>query len=265
MSRLAACFANLRRERRAALVCYITAGDPSLTVTEEAVAVMLRSGADIIEIGVPFSDPVADGPTIQQSSQRALRSGTTLAGVLECVRRIRSRTEAPLVAMTYYNPVLRYGCERFARDAREAGLDATLLTDLPPEEARQWLATSADTGLDTVFLVAPTSTAHRLEAAARMSSGFLYCVSRLGVTGTRADLPEELSDLVSSAKRAAGCPVCVGFGISTPEQVRKVSLMADGVVIGSALVSVLGDGGPVPSRLRRLGELTAALAAATRP
>lgn len=264
MTRLRKQFALSRTQGRAALVCYVTAGDPSLRFTRDLVAGLAEAGADAIELGIPFSDPIADGPVIQQSSQRSLAAGTTVSAVLECVERIRRLSEVPLVAMTYLNPIERYGLERFARDAAAAGLDGVLVTDLPPEEARGWITAAHAVTLDTIFLVAPTSTLARLRMAARLSTGFLYCVSRLGVTGVRKDLPTDLEDLVRQARAVARCPVCVGFGISTPEHVRAVARLADGVVVGSALVSTMAEESSDHGRLRRALELVRSLAAATR-
>lgn len=263
MKRLAARFAATRAGNRAALICYVTAGDPSLKITRDLVVRLAESGADIVELGIPFSDPMADGPTIQQSSQRALAAGATLERVLACVEDIRRRSDVPLVAMTYCNPVERYGIEQFARDARSAGFDGVILTDMPPEEAGAWRTLARAHDLDTVFLAAPTSTAERLRAAARASSGFLYCVSRLGVTGVRKELPVELADLIERARAVARCPVCVGFGISTPDHVRAVARLADGVIVGSALVSIIARGGSSSHVIAQATDLVRELASAT--
>jgi tryptophan synthase alpha chain len=209
-------------------------------------------GADVIELGIPFSEPVADGPTIQAAGLRALRSGTTVEGVLECADRIRGRCSAPVVAMTYVNPVYRYGFARFAEDAARAGVAGTIVTDLPPEEATDWRAASRSAGLATVFLVTPASTEQRIRSAAAASTGFLYCVSRLGVTGERAELSPDTSVLLDHARAKSRAPLCVGFGISEPDHIRALSPHADGVVIGSALVSALASAvGPERHRVIR--------------
>ena len=196
-----------------------------------------RAGADAIELGVPFSDPVADGPTIQRASERALRSGTTLAGVLELVRRLRARTDVPLVLFGYFNPILQMGLERFAETAAAAGADGVLVTDMTPEESEEYRAAMRARGLDTIFLAAPTSTDARLERIAECSSGFLYLVSRMGVTGAREAMPEELPALARRARRFTRLPIAVGFGISLPEHVSVLGGIADAAVVGSALVA----------------------------
>lgn len=264
MTRLGRAFQKARQENRAALVCYVTAGDPSLKDTVELVQALADFGADIVEIGIPFSDPVADGPTIQASAERGLAAGATVERVLECVEKIRKHSEVPLVAMTYTNPVHHYGFDRFAAEATSAGLDGVIITDMPPEEAKHWVQLSRDAGLDTIFLAAPTSTTERLRMAARFSTGFLYCVSRLGVTGTRRELPPELEDLVARARQVARRPICVGFGISNADHVRAVARLADGVVVGSAIVSAIAEGRSLHERLSRLRELVPPLAEATR-
>jgi tryptophan synthase alpha chain len=237
MSRIAAAFETARREGRAAFIAYLTAGDPSADATVALAVAVERAGADILELGVPFSDPIADGPVLQRSAERALASGTTLKGVFEMARAIRRATNLPLVLFTYLNPLLRAGIGVSARRARGAGFDAVLVTDLPPEEAGQFQRAFRSAGLDTVFLVSPTSPASRMNAAARLSSGFLYVVSRSGTTGARRDLPGALRGTVARARRAAGAlPIVLGFGISTPETARRASRLADGVVVGSALV-----------------------------
>jgi tryptophan synthase alpha chain len=252
MSRIAAVFEKARRERRAAFIAYLTAGDPSGKETVAMARALERAGADIMEMGVPFSDPIADGPVLQRSAERALASGTTLNGVFEMARTIRRETNLALVLFTYLNPLLRAGLGASARRAREAGFDAVLVTDLPPEEAGQFQPALRSAGLDTVFLVSPTSPAARMIAAARLSSGFLYVVSRSGTTGARLELPPGLRETVRRSRRAAGpLPIALGFGISTPETARQASLLADGVVVGSALVraaSRAAEAGKSPER-----------------
>ncbi len=237
MKRIAHTFASARKERRAAFIAYITAGHPSLEGTVEVARALRRAGADILELGVPFSDPIADGPTNQRAAERSLAGGTSPRDVLETVSAIRSRGEdIPIVLFTYANPVLAYGVDRFATDAAAAGADGVLLTDVPAEEMGRFKPHFEGAGLDTVFLVAPTSTKERIKAAARQGSGFLYLVSRTGVTGAQASLAEDLESKIRTVRKLSRLPVAVGFGISTPEQVARVAAIADGVVVGSAIV-----------------------------
>jgi tryptophan synthase alpha chain len=221
------------------LVAYITAGDPSLEGSAKIVLAAAEAGADIIELGVPFSDPVADGPVIQRASERALRGGTTLAGVLELVSHLRTRTDVPLVLFSYFNPILQMGLQKFAEAAASAGADGVLATDLTPEEADEYLAALQSHGLDTVFLAAPTSTEERLARIAKASTGFLYLVSRTGVTGTRDALPEGLPALVRRIRGFTALPIAVGFGISLPSHVSVLGGIADAAVVGSALMAEL--------------------------
>lgn len=250
MNRIDRCFAELKARGDKALVCFLTSGDPDFATTEQMVSTVLQSGADIIELGIPFSDPLADGPSIQASSFRALQAGATVKGVLDSVRSIRTllrqaqgahKADAPIVLMTYYNPVQKYGLARFATDAVDAGADGVILTDLPAEEAAEWRTAASNAGLATIMLVAPTSTKERIELAAKMGSGFIYCVSRTGVTGARDGMPKELQALVETIKSLSDLPVAVGFGISKPEHVGFVTQFADGAVVGSALVNVIAD------------------------
>jgi tryptophan synthase alpha chain len=230
-------FAELARRGELGLVAYMTAGDPSLDATEEIVLAAADAGADVIELGVPFSDPLADGPTIQRASERALKSGTTLGGILALVARLRRKTDVPLVLFSYYNPILQMGLERFAAAAAEAGADGVLATDLTPEEAGDYRSILRAHGLDTIFLAAPTSTDARLTRIAAATSGFLYLISRTGVTGTREALPEELPTLVRRARKATRLPIAVGFGISLPTHVSVLGGIADAAVVGSAIVA----------------------------
>jgi tryptophan synthase alpha chain len=241
---------NSSRERRIArkfraladagelgLVAYITAGDPSLEASEKIVLAAAEAGADIIELGVPFSDPVADGPTIQRASERALRGGATLAGVIDLVRRLREASDVPLILFSYFNPILQMGVEKFAAAASTAGADGVLATDLTPEEAGEYRKVLQARGLDTIFLAAPTSTDARLEIIAGCSSGFLYLISRTGVTGERDSMPEDLPALARRVRRATKLPLAVGFGISLPEHVSVLGGIADAAVVGSALMA----------------------------
>jgi tryptophan synthase alpha chain len=257
--------AAARAEGRTALVPFVTGGDPSLEATADLAETLAGAGADLIEIGVPFSDPLADGPTIQRASERALAKGTTLRGILEMLPEARRRADVPIVLMSYLNPVLHYGLGRFARDARRAGADGVILSDLPVEEAGEALAACDAAGLDLVLLAAPTSGAARLARIAAASRGFIYAVTRTGVTGTREELPRGVRDLVAAIRAVTSKPVALGFGISTPEQVRAAAAHADGVVVGSAIVDLVGRFGGDPERmLREVGQLAARLAAPLR-
>ena len=229
-------FEELGRRGEMGLVAFITAGDPSLEATESFVLALDAAGADVVELGVPFSDPVADGPAIQRSSERALRAGTTLSGVLDLVASIRRKSDVALVLFSYYNPVLQMGLERFASRAADAGADGVLITDLTPEEAGDYRRIMHAQSLDTIFLAAPTSTDERLARIAEVSSGFLYVVSRTGVTGARESLPEDLPSMIRRVRRATPLPIAVGFGISLPGQVSILGGLADAAVVGSALV-----------------------------
>lgn len=230
-------FEELRRAGELGLVAYITAGDASLEASEQIALALAEAGADVIELGVPFSDPVADGPVIQRASERALRSGTTLRGVLDLVKRLRTKTQVPLMLFSYYNPVLQMGLPEFAAAAAEAGADGALITDITPEEAGEYRGALRARGLDTVFLAAPTSTDARLKMIAEASTGFLYVISRTGVTGTKDALAEELPALVRRVRAATPLPIAVGFGISLPEHVSLLGGLADAAVVGSALVA----------------------------
>ncbi len=237
---------------RKTLIAYVTAGDPCPERTPELVAALERGGVDLIELGVPFSDPIADGPVIQRGAERALKSGTTVAKVLEIARCIRQRSQIPLLLFTYLNPVLRYGLDRLARDAKTAGIDGCLLTDLSVEEASPYVEAMRSADLDTVFLAAPTSTAERLKLVVRYSTGFVYLVSRTGVTGEQSSLSESLDPLIASMRGLTQLPLAAGFGISTPEQARAVAKMADGVVVGSAFVRLIEKNGAGDSIEQRL-------------
>ena len=240
MSRLGEAFRSAKRDKRAAFVPYVTAGDPNLERTVEIVRSLARAGADVIELGVPFSDPMADGPTNQRAAERALASGTTLTGVLATVEILRRDLDIPIVLFTYANPVLRFGLEAFAEDAATAGIDGVLFTDVPAEEMPPFEEVLSRSDLDLVMLVTPTSSKSRMKSAARFGGGFLYLVSRTGVTGAKEDLAAELEANVRLARGASRLPVAVGFGISTPDQVARVASLADGVVVGSAIVSRIG-------------------------
>jgi tryptophan synthase alpha chain len=235
-TRIARRFADLRQQKQMGLVAFLTAGDPDLAATESFVLAMAEAGADVIELGVPFSDPLADGPAIQRSSERGLRSGTTLAGVLDLVASIRRKSDVALVLFSYFNPVLQMGLDQFANRAAAAGADGVLITDMTPEEAGEYRRIVASRGLDTIFLAAPTSPDERLAKIAAATSGFLYLISRTGVTGTKDTLPEDLPALVRRVRRVTSLPIAVGFGISLPGHVSVLGGLADAAVVGSALV-----------------------------
>ena len=239
MTRIGRSFQNLRAAGRKAFVAFVTAGDPSLERTVDVALELEAGGVDVLELGVPFSDPLADGPVIQRASERALRCGSTLGSVLDAVRRIRARSDVPLLLFSYLNPLLQYGLPRAAAEARDAGVDGVLVTDLPPEEADGWLEIARAAGLDTVFLAAPTSPDERLLRVSRASRGFVYAISRTGITGERESLSADARPLVERLAALTSEPVALGFGISTPEQVAAAAALADGVVVGSALVRFL--------------------------
>jgi tryptophan synthase alpha chain len=236
--------AALAREGRAGLVPFFSVGDPDLQTSRDAILAACEAGADVIELGVPFSDPIADGTVIQESSQRALAAGSSLPRVLEIVSWLRARTDVPLVLFGYYNPFFRYGEETFARDAAAAGADAVLCTDLPPEEAAGMVAACREHGLANIFLLAPTSNDDRMRAVAAVASGFVYMVSVTGVTGARSHAPAGIEKLVARAREITKLPLGVGFGISTAAQAADVARYAELVVVGSALVRRMFDAGP---------------------
>ncbi len=241
MSRLDETFARLRAEHRTGLVAYVTAGDPDLARSAEVIRAVDRGGADVIELGVPFSDPLADGPVIQRATERALAAGTTLAKVLDLAAGLRADVAAPLVLFTYANPMVRMGITTFARRAREAGIDGVLVLDLPPEEAGEARAAFVAEGLDTIFLLSPTTSVARIRRAADLGGGFLYGISRLGVTGARADVADSAESLAARVRAETTRPLALGFGFSRPEHIRAVGQWADAAVVGSALVQVVAD------------------------
>ena len=241
--RLAEAFARLRTHPGHGLVTYVTAGDPDLGRTEGILRALDRGGADVLEVGVPFSDPLADGPVIQRATERALAAGTTLAGVLAMVGRVRADLRAPVVLFSYANPILRLGAERFADMASEAGVDGVLVLDLPIEEAADFRGLLEQRGIDTILLLSPTTSDDRLRRAGELGSGFLYAISRLGVTGARESLAEGAEEMVRRIRAVSDLPVALGFGISTPAHVREVGRFADAAVVGSALVQVIAEAG----------------------
>jgi tryptophan synthase alpha chain len=246
-TRISRRFAELRARGEMGIVAYITAGDPSFAASLKFVLALAEAGTDVVELGVPFSDPLADGPTIQRASERALKSGATLAGVVELVREIRKTSDVPLVLFSYYNPILQMGLEQFASAASEAGADGVLATDLTPEESVDYRRILHAHNLDTVFLGAPTSSDERLAQIAAVSSGFLYLISRTGVTGAKDSLPDDLPALIRRARAVTQLPIAVGFGISQPGHVSVLGGLADAAVIGSALVSEIENASSVES------------------
>ena len=255
MSRLTAAFDRARTENRAAFVAYLCAGDPDFDTSVAACRALLANGVDILELGVPFSDPLADGLTNQLAAQRALEGGMTAARVFELVRKLRETSQAPVVFYTYYNLVFSQGVDAYVKAARDAGVDALLTLDLPPEEAGDLIAACRRNGLDTVFIVAPTTPDSRLKVIASAATGFIYYVSREGVTGVRDQVAQDIPAAVARIKRQTPLPVAVGFGISTRAQVAEVGAAADGVVVGSALVNCIRD------NLADRGRIAPALAA----
>ena len=246
MSRLAETFANLRRDGRTGLVTYTTAGDPDLARSAEILKALDRAGADVLEVGVPFSDPLADGPVIQRATERALAAGTTLRGVLDLVKSVRKDVKSPIVIFSYANPLLRMGLTAFADRAAEAGVDGVLALDLPIEEADEFRRVLAAKGLDTIFLLSPTTTEARIKKAAELGRGFLYGISRLGVTGARDRVASGAEAMVKRIRQHTTMPIALGFGISRPEHVAEVGLYADAAVVGSALVSLIAEAGASP-------------------
>jgi len=250
--RIAAAFADCRAEGRAALVTYVMAGDPDLATSRAMALACAEGGADLLEIGMPFSDPIADGPVIQLAAERALAAGTGAAEVLRLARQLRKASAVPIALMGYVNPLLSYGEERFLAEAQRAGVDALILPDLPPEEAEELREQARGHGIALVNLLAPTSTAARRQQACATAGGFLYLVSVTGVTGARTGLPAELPALLASVRAESPVPVVVGFGVSGPEQARRLGPLADGVVVGSAIVRRIAEGG---SRATRAGRV----------
>jgi tryptophan synthase alpha chain len=253
LSRIAASFAELKREGRGGFIPFITAGDPDLQTTCRLMLELAHAGATLIELGVPFSDPMADGPVIQRASERALRHGFGLGEILETVSAVQAEREVPVVLFSYFNPLLQYGLERLCAEAACAGVDGVLVTDLVPEEAVEFSARLRAHGLDMIFLVAPTSGDERLRMVAERAGGFIYAVSRAGVTGQRESVSREAEKLVQRVRAVSNLPVAVGFGISTPEQVSETWRYADAAVVGSALVAEIERLAHAPDLARRVG------------
>jgi len=264
MSRLDETFARLRARSERALMPYFTAGDPSLADTRRLVVEAARRGADVIELGVPFSDPLADGPVVQRAGTRALAAGATVPRVLETVAALRAETDVPLVLMTYYNPVLAFGLKAFARTAVDAGADGAIVVDMPPEESEPLASEAASAGLDLVYMVAPTSTLQRVRLIAKTSRGFIYVVSLTGVTGERQELPAGLASQIEVLRGVTAKPLCVGFGISTPAHAAAVGRIADGAVVGSAIVRLVEARTGSPTLVDDVGKFIAELKAPLR-
>ena len=259
MSRIREKFRELKRSGRGGFIPFITVGDPDLATTERLLIELAKAGADIIELGVPFSDPVADGEVIQRASERALRNGVSVYDALTCASNVRQRIDVPLVLFSYFNPLLRFGPEPFAPAARQAGIDAVLVTDLIPEEGESWTHNLLQHRLDPIFLAAPTTSDKRLARIAQHARGFIYAVSRAGVTGERDAMTRDAEILVKRVRSVSDLPVAVGFGISTAEQVRAVWRFADAAVVGSAIVSEIERLSGESNLVNRIGEFAASL------
>ena len=259
MGRIENAFTNLKQQGRKGFIPFITAGDPDLATTERLLVELASAGATVIELGVPFSDPMADGPVIQRASERALKNSFGLQDLLDMVARARQQIDTPIILFSYFNPLLQFGTKRVAAAAKEAGLDGILVTDMTPEEAGEFEQELRANGLDMIFLVAPTSTDDRLRLVAEHASGFVYAVSRAGVTGTRESVSVEAEKLVSRMRRFTSLPIAVGFGISSVEQVRDVQRYADAVVVGSAIVAEMERLGSAPEVAQKIGDFARAL------
>lgn len=252
ISRIAQTFKKLKGTGKKAFIPYIMSGDPSLKATKKFITDLERAGADIIELGVPFSDPLADGPTIQRAHERALQNGITLKKVLNLVKEIRQKTQIPLVLMTYYNPVFKFGVDIFVRNAVEAGVDGVIVPDLIPDEADELIVSARQHNLDTIFLVAPTSTQDRINKVTRASTGFIYYVSITGITGGKLSVSRPMKDTLGLVKKSSKKPVVVGFGISKPEEAATIAGLADGAVVGSAIVKLISQGKSIDKFVKSL-------------
>ncbi|MEQ8161072.1 MAG: tryptophan synthase subunit alpha [Smithellaceae bacterium] len=259
MSRISEKFMALREKKEKALIVYLTAGDPSLAITKELILALENAGADILEIGVPFSDPTADGPVIQAAAQRALKSGATLTAILEMIKEVRRVSQIPIVLFGYYNPIFVYGGEKFAHHAARAGVDGVLVVDLPPEEAPELREFTDAAGIDFIFLIAPTTGAKRTRQIAAGATGFLYYISITGITGTAAPKIADIETAVSKLRKITKLPVAVGFGITTPEQAGQIGKTADGVIVGSAVVRLIDENRNSPDLIKIVADFTGAL------
>lgn len=249
MNRIDKKFADLRAEGKKAFIPFITAGDPTMEITVSLVEKLESVGADIIELGVPFSDPVADGPSIQRSSLRSLEHGTSLGDVMATVSKLREQTQIPIAFLTYYNLIFKYGIEKFVQDAVKSGVDGAVIADLPPDEGANLIAAARDRDFATIFLTAPTSTPERVKLVSEACTGFIYCVSLTGVTGARSQISDMLAPTLKLIKKHSDKPVAVGFGVSNPDQAREVAKMADGVIVGSAIINVIESHTDDPDKL----------------
>jgi tryptophan synthase alpha chain len=254
MSRIDTAFVQMRERGRGGLVTYATAGDPDRARSADILIALARCGADVLEVGVPFSDPLADGPVIQRASERALAGGTTLRNTLDVVRTVRAAVDTPIVLFTYANPILRMDPLVFARSAKSAGVDGVLILDYPVEEAEPLWGPLVDAGIDPIFLISPTTTDERIQRSGELGRGFLYLISRMGVTGVRDDLAADVTSLIARVRAQSDLPVALGFGISSPEHVAQVCRSADAAVVGSALVQVIGAHGGAADVAHRAGE-----------
>ena len=251
-SRISAAFDRIRAEQRTGLITYVTAGDPDMSRSADILCGLDRAGADVLEVGIPFSEPLADGPVIQRATERALAAGATASGVLNLVKRVRPAVQAPIVLFTYANPVLRMGVEAFGDRARDAGVDGVLVLDLPIEEAGEFRDAMMARGIDMIFLLSPTTTDARVTDAAKLGRGFLYGISRLGVTGTRDTVADGAQVLAARMRAATSLPIALGFGISSPDHVRQIGRFADAAVVGSGLVGVIAEAGHSPELVERV-------------
>jgi tryptophan synthase alpha chain len=264
VNRIDQCFAELKARGEKAFIPFITAGDPTLALTEELVLELEKAGADIIEFGVPFSDPLADGPVNQEAAQRALKNNVRLHQIVDTVRNLRTKTEIPIMLFTYYNPVLAYGADALAQDCQSAGVDGILCVDLPPEEAVDYRKSFDAAGVNTVFLLAPTSNEERVKVIAEASSGFIYYVSRTGVTGEQSTIETSVEPMVKRIKEHTDIPIAIGFGVSSPEQAKEIASFGDAVVVGSAIVRMVGALGDTPETAAKVGAFVKTLVDATK-
>lgn len=268
MNRLSQTFETLKVRNERAFIPFVTCGDPDLTTTRDLLLAYAGAGADIVEIGIPFTDPLADGPTIQRASERALAVGTTMDDALQLIADVRSQVEVPLVPMTYINPVFQIGYDQFAARCRDVGADAVIISDLPPEEGEEWVEAGRRHGVGTIFLTAPTSDDARVEAVARAASGFIYAVARMGVTGARSDVPPEIDTLIERIRRYTDTPICAGFGFSSAQQIQATcrSTPVDGIVVASALIDrIESTPGSAQDKVQAAAAFARELKDATRP
>ena len=259
MNRIEKRFKVLKRKHKKAFIAFITAGYPSLAITEKLILEFDQLGVDIVELGVPFSDPLADGSIIQEASQSALKKNTHLIDILNLVKKVRRQTEMPLCLMTYFNPIFCFGEENFTRKASEVGVDGVIIPDLPPEEGKPFIRSANKVGLDTICFLSPTSTAKRIKSITKTAKGFIYYVSLTGVTGPRQSLPVDLIRNLKLIKKYTRKPVCVGFGVSSSSQIKQINKIADGVIVGSAIVKVIKDNIGKPNLVKKVGNFTRSL------